>query len=65
MADACGLNMDEIIQKKKINNNENYPVDKEKDSAKKYTNFIPNDCKNTKNDEDLCQDTIKSNMAER
>jgi len=27
-------------------------------------NFTPNDCKNTKNYEDLCQDTIKSNMAE-
>jgi len=29
-----------------------------------YTNFTPNDCKNTKNYEDLCQDTVKRNMAQ-
>lgn len=36
MADACGLNMDEIIQEKVIRNNEKYPVGKAKDSVKKY-----------------------------
>ena len=36
MADVCGLDMDEIIQEKIKRNNEKYPVDKAKDSAKKY-----------------------------
>lgn len=36
MADACGLDMDEIVQKKIRKNNEKYPVEKAKDSAKKY-----------------------------
>lgn len=36
MADVCGLDMDEIIQEKIRNNNEKYPVEKAKGSAKKY-----------------------------
>lgn len=36
MADICGLNMDEIIQEKIKQNNEKYPIEKAKDSAKKY-----------------------------
>ena len=36
MADVCRLDMDEIIQEKIKRNNEKYPVDKAKDSAKKY-----------------------------
>ena len=36
MADACGLDMDEIIQNKVKRNNEKYPVEKAKNSAKKY-----------------------------
>lgn len=36
MADACGLDMDEIIREKLIRNNEKYPVEKAKDSAQKY-----------------------------
>ena len=36
MADRCGLDMDEIVQKKMIRNAEKYPVEKAKDSAKKY-----------------------------
>ena len=36
MADACGLDMDEIIQEKIRRNNEKYPVEKAKGSAKKY-----------------------------
>jgi len=36
MADVCGLDMDEIIQEKIKRNNEKYPVDKAKDSTKKY-----------------------------
>ncbi len=36
MADVCGLDMDEIVQEKIKINNEKYPVDKAKDSAKKY-----------------------------
>lgn len=39
MADACGLDMDEIIQAKVKKNNEKYPVEKAKDSAKKYDEF--------------------------
>ena len=36
MADRCGLDMDEIVQAKVKRNNEKYPVEKAKDSAKKY-----------------------------
>ena len=36
MADACGLDMDEIVKEKIKRNNEKYPVEKSKDSAKKY-----------------------------
>ena len=36
MADTCGLDMDEIVQTKIKSNNEKYPVEKAKDSAKKY-----------------------------
>ena len=36
MADVCGLDMDEIIQEKVKRNNEKYPVEKAKGSAKKY-----------------------------
>lgn len=36
MADACGLDMDEIITAKVKRNNEKYPVEKAKNSAKKY-----------------------------
>lgn len=36
MADRCGLDMDEIIQKKVKRNDEKYPVEKARDSAKKY-----------------------------
>ena len=39
MADRCGLDMDEIVQKKMIRNAEKYPVEKAKDSAKKYDEF--------------------------
>lgn len=36
MADACGLDMDEIVIDKIKKNNEKYPVEKSKNSAKKY-----------------------------
>lgn len=36
MADVCDLDMDEIVQEKIKKNNQKYPVDKAKDSAKKY-----------------------------
>lgn len=36
MADVCGLDMDEIVQEKMIRNSVKYPVEKAKDSAKKY-----------------------------
>ena len=36
MADRCGLDMDEIVQAKMIRNDEKYPVEKARDSAKKY-----------------------------
>ncbi len=39
MADVCGLDMDEIIQEKIKRNNEKYPVEKAKDSSKKYSEF--------------------------
>ena len=37
MADACGLDMDEIIQEKVKRNNEKYPVEKAYGSNEKYT----------------------------
>ena len=37
MADVCELDMDEIIQDKVKRNEEKYPVEKAKDSAKKYS----------------------------
>lgn len=37
MVDACGLNMDEIIQEKVKRNNEKYPVEKAYGSKEKYT----------------------------
>ena len=37
MADACGLDMDEIIQKSVKQNNEKYPVEKVYGSKEKYT----------------------------
>lgn len=39
MADACDLDMDEIIQEKVKRNNLKYPVEKAKNSAKKYTDL--------------------------
>lgn len=36
MADACDLDMDEIVREKNKRNNEKYPIEKAKDSAKKY-----------------------------
>ncbi len=36
MADACGLNIDDIVQEKIKRNNEKYPVDLAKDSKEKY-----------------------------
>ena len=37
MADVCGLDMDEIIQKNVKQNNEKYPVKKVYGSKEKYT----------------------------
>ncbi len=37
MADACGLDLDEIIQEKIKKNNEKYPIDKAYGSKEKYT----------------------------
>lgn len=36
MADACGLDLDEIIQSKVKKNSEKYPVELAKDSKEKY-----------------------------
>ncbi len=36
MADVCSLDMDEIVREKIKRNNEKYPIEKAKDSAKKY-----------------------------
>ena len=36
MADICELDIDEIIQEKIKKNNEKYPVDKAKNTSKKY-----------------------------
>lgn len=37
MADACGLNLDEIVREKVKLNNEKYPVEKAFGSKEKYT----------------------------
>lgn len=37
LANNYGFDLDEIVQKKIITNNEKYPVDKAKGSSKKYT----------------------------
>ena len=37
MADACGLDLDEIVRKKVKLNNEKYPVEKAFGSKEKYT----------------------------
>lgn len=37
MADACGLDLDDIVQKKLVVNNEKYPVNKAKDKSNKYS----------------------------
>lgn len=37
MSDACDLNIDDIICEKVKRNSEKYPVDKARNSAKKYT----------------------------
>lgn len=39
MADACGLNPDEIVRGKIKRNNEKYPVEKAKGSKKKYSDL--------------------------
>ena len=39
MADACGVDMDEIIVEKVKRNGVKYPVEKAKDSAKKYDEY--------------------------
>ena len=39
MADVCGLDMDEIIVEKAKRNALKYPVEKAKDSAKKYNEY--------------------------
>lgn len=36
MADACGLDIDEIVQKKMEQNNKKYPVEKAKGKSDKY-----------------------------
>jgi NTP pyrophosphatase (non-canonical NTP hydrolase) len=36
MADACGLDIDEIVQEKLKRNNEKYPVELAKNSKEKY-----------------------------
>ena len=36
MADACGLDMNEIVQKKMEQNNKKYPVEKAKGKSDKY-----------------------------
>ena len=37
MADACGLDMDKIVQKKMEQNNKKYPVEKAKGKSDKYS----------------------------
>ena len=36
MADACGLDLDEIVQEKLRENNEKYPVEKARGKSEKY-----------------------------
>ena len=40
MADACGLNLDQILQKKVRRNEEKYPVEKSYGRSDKYTAYI-------------------------
>lgn len=37
MADACGLDIDQIVQEKMRSNSEKYPVDKAKGKSEKYS----------------------------
>ena len=37
MADACGLDLDDIVQKKLVLNNEKYPINKAKGRSNKYS----------------------------
>jgi hypothetical protein len=39
MADACGLDLDEIIREKIKRNEEKYPIEKSKGNKEKYTEF--------------------------
>ena len=39
MADACGLDLDEIIREKIKRNEEKYPIERSKGSKEKYTNL--------------------------
>ena len=39
MADACGLDIDEIVQEKIKVNNQKYPVEKAKGKSNKYTEY--------------------------
>lgn len=39
MANACGLDLDEIIREKIKRNEEKYPIEKSKGSKRKYTNL--------------------------
>lgn len=39
MADACGLDLDEIVREKIKRNEEKYPIEKSKGSKEKYTKF--------------------------
>ncbi len=39
MADACGLDLDEIVREKIKGNEEKYPIEKSKGSKEKYTKF--------------------------
>ncbi len=39
MADACGLDLDEIIKEKLKSNDEKYPIEKAKGSKEKYNNL--------------------------
>lgn len=39
MADACGLDLDEIIKEKLKRNDEKYPIEKAKGSKEKYNNL--------------------------
>ena len=39
MADACGMDIDEIVQEKIKVNNQKYPVEKAKGKSNKYTEY--------------------------